>query len=147
MFGDTQANVYGVDAQTGAQLWKMKVDDHAFARITGAPTFANGRLYVPVSSVEEVPAARPNYACCTFRGSVVALDAATGVQLWKSYMIPDAPQIVGKNSAGTPHGSPPAPRSGRRRRSISPRTRSTSPPATPIQRRLRRPATPWSRST
>lgn len=102
MFGDTQANVYGLDAQTGAPLWKMKADDHAFARITGAPTFANGRLYVPVSSVEEVAGARPNYACCTFRGSVVALDAATGAQLWKSYMIPDPPQIVGKNSAGTP---------------------------------------------
>jgi polyvinyl alcohol dehydrogenase (cytochrome) len=102
LFGDIRANVYGVDAQTGAALWKVKVDDHAFARITGAPTFANGRLYVPVSSVEEVAGARPNYPCCTFRGSVVALDAATGRQHWKSYMIPDPPQVVGKNSAGTP---------------------------------------------
>ena len=100
LFGDVRANVYGVDAQTGAQLWKVKVDNHAFARITGAPTFADGRLYVPVSSVEEVAGARPNYPCCTFRGSVVALDAATGKQIWKTYMIPDAPQMVGKNSAG-----------------------------------------------
>ncbi len=102
LFGDTRANVYGLDAQSGAEIWKVKVDDHAFARITGAPTFANGRLYVPVSSVEEVAGARPNYPCCTFRGSVVALDPATGKQFWKSYMIPDAPQVVGKNSAGTP---------------------------------------------
>ncbi len=55
MFGDVRANVYGLDAQTGAQLWKIKVDDHAMARITGAPTYHNGRLYVPVSSTEEVP--------------------------------------------------------------------------------------------
>jgi polyvinyl alcohol dehydrogenase (cytochrome) len=102
LFGDIRANVYGVDAQTGAPLWKVKVDDHAFARVTGAPTFANGRLYVPVSSVEEVSGARPDYQCCTFRGSVVALDAATGKQIWKSYMIPEAPQMVGKNASGTP---------------------------------------------
>lgn len=102
LVGDIRATVYGVDAQTGAQLWKTKVEDHALARITGAPTFANGRLYVPVSSVEEVAGARPNYPCCTFRGSVVALDVTSGKQIWKSYMIPDPPQIVGKNSAGTP---------------------------------------------
>ena len=65
------------------------------------PTYANGRLYVPVSSIEEVAGARPNYPCCTFRGSVIALDAATGKQFWKSFMIPDPPKIVGKNSAGT----------------------------------------------
>jgi polyvinyl alcohol dehydrogenase (cytochrome) len=102
MFGDVGANVYGLDAQTGALLWKVEVDAHPVARITGAPTYANNVLYVPVSSIEEVPAARPAYPCCTFRGSVVALDAATGKQLWKSYMIPDEPKIVGKNSTGTP---------------------------------------------
>ena len=91
-----------MDAQTGEMLWKTKVDEHAAARVTGAPAFANGRLYVPVSSIEEVPGARPNYPCCTFRGSVVALDAATGKQIWKTYMIPEEPKIVGKNSAGTP---------------------------------------------
>lgn len=105
MFGDIRANVYGVDAQTGQPLWKIKVDDHAFARITGAPSLAGGRLYVPVSSVEEVSGARPNYPCCTFRGSVVALDAATGKQIWKTYMM-EEPKITGKNSAGTPQWKP-----------------------------------------
>ena len=106
MFGDVRANAYGVDAQSGALLWKTKVDEHASARITGAPSFANGRLFVPVSSIEEVPGARPNYPCCTFRGSVVALDAATGKQFWKTYMIAEEPKIVGKNSAGTPMWKP-----------------------------------------
>jgi len=106
MFGDVRANVYAVDAQTGSVIWKTKVDEHALARVTGAPSYLNGRLYVPVSSVEEVPAARPNYACCTFRGSVVALDAATGKQIWKTHMIPEEPKIVGKNSAGTPLWKP-----------------------------------------
>jgi polyvinyl alcohol dehydrogenase (cytochrome) len=102
MFGDVRANAYGLDAQTGTQIWKLKVDDHAMARVTGAPTYHNGRLYVPVSSTEEVPGANAKYPCCTFRGSVVAIDAATGKQLWKTYMIPEEPTIVGKNSAGTP---------------------------------------------
>ena len=105
MFGDIRALAYALDAQTGEQLWKVKVDDHAFARITGAPSYANGRLYIPVSSIEEVAGARPNYACCTFRGSVVALDAATGKQIWKTYMM-EEPKMVGKNSTGTPQWKP-----------------------------------------
>jgi polyvinyl alcohol dehydrogenase (cytochrome) len=106
MFGDVRANVYGLDAQTGMQLWKVKVDTHAMARITGAPTYHDGRLYVPVSSTEEVPGGNEKYPCCTFRGSVVALDAATGRQQWKTYMIPDEPKIVGKNAIGTPIWKP-----------------------------------------
>jgi polyvinyl alcohol dehydrogenase (cytochrome) len=102
MFGDVRANAYGLDAQSGAMLWKLKVDQHAMARVTGAPSYHNGRLYVPVSSTEEVPGASEKYPCCTFRGSVVAIDAATGQQLWKTYMIPEEPKIVGKNALGTP---------------------------------------------
>ena len=105
-FGDLKANVFAVDAVTGQQIWKKQVDTHAFARITGAPTLADGKLYVPVSSVEEVPAAQPNYECCTFRGSVVALEAATGAQIWKSYTVQEAPQLLGKTSKGTAQWGP-----------------------------------------
>src|SRR5207245_5828086 len=64
-FGDVKANVYALDAQTGALLWQMQADPHPFARITGAPALSGGRLFVPVSSVEEVPAQNVKYACCT----------------------------------------------------------------------------------
>ncbi len=100
-FGDIKGSAYAIDATSGELIWKKKVDDHAFARVTGAPTLHDGRLYVPVSSVEEVPAAQPKYQCCTFRGSVVALDAATGSEIWKSYTIPEAPQQAGTNATGT----------------------------------------------
>jgi polyvinyl alcohol dehydrogenase (cytochrome) len=100
-FGDMKANVFAVDASTGELIWRQRMDDHKFARVTGAPTLANGRLYVPVSSIEEAPAAQPTYECCTFRGSVVAVDAATGTQIWKSYTIAETPQQVGRNAQGT----------------------------------------------
>jgi polyvinyl alcohol dehydrogenase (cytochrome) len=100
-FGDSKANVTALDAETGEPLWKTHVDDHASARLTGAPLLHAGRLYVPVSSHEEVAAGNPKYECCTFRGSVVALDAVTGRQLWKTYAIADAPKPVRLNKNGT----------------------------------------------
>jgi polyvinyl alcohol dehydrogenase (cytochrome) len=82
-------------------IWKSKVEGHPAARVTGAPTLFSGVLYVPVSSIEEATGSRPNYECCTFRGSVVALDAANGRQIWKAYTIPEAPQPTTKNAIGT----------------------------------------------
>ena len=99
-FGDFGANVYALDPATGAELWQRDVEDHAGARITGAPVLHDDRLYVPVSSLEEALAADPGYACCTFRGSIVALDAATGDVAWKSYTIPEAPSPRGRNPDG-----------------------------------------------
>ena len=99
-FGDEKAMVHALDADTGKQIWQAKAEDHPMAILTGAPTLYAGRLYVPVSSYEEIGIA-PNYACCTFRGSVVALDAMTGKEVWKSYAIPQTPQPYRKNDAGT----------------------------------------------
>ena len=100
-FGDISAKAYAVDAETGAQLWSVKLDDHPVARVTGAPTLANGRLYVPMSSIEEVSGTASNYECCTFRGSVSALDAATGKVIWKGYSVPDPAAAYKKNKNGT----------------------------------------------
>ncbi len=99
-FGDFNAHVYALDAETGMELWTVEVDGHEGARITGAPVFYDGRLYVPVSSSEEGLAADPEYACCTFRGSLVALEGATGELVWKSYAIPDEPRPRGRNPEG-----------------------------------------------
>src|SRR5688572_29842806 len=100
-FGDAHAFVYALDVNTGQRRWKVKVEDHLDAMITGAVAFHNGRLYVPVSSLEEGTAAIPSYECCTFRGSLVSLDAASGKQLWKTYTIPQAPQRTTKTARGT----------------------------------------------
>jgi polyvinyl alcohol dehydrogenase (cytochrome) len=100
-FGDLRGNVYSLDITTGNLLWKTRADDQPLAVITGSPKFDAGRLYVPVSGRDEsIAATNPDYECCTFRGSVVALDAATGKRIWQAYTIPDEPKITGKNAKG-----------------------------------------------
>jgi polyvinyl alcohol dehydrogenase (cytochrome) len=100
-FGDAKAQVYALDAATGVLRWKVKAEDHLDAMITGAPALYAGRLYVPVSSLEEGTAIIPTYECCTFRGSIVALDAATGRQIWKTFTIAETAKRTKKSSAGT----------------------------------------------
>ncbi|MGD0298091.1 MAG: PQQ-binding-like beta-propeller repeat protein [Bryobacteraceae bacterium] len=91
-FGDQRANAYALDAPTGKLLWKVHLDDHFGARVTAASLLYKNVLYVPIASFEEVLPLSPTYECCTFRGSVVALNAATGKRIWKTYTIAQAPQ-------------------------------------------------------
>lgn len=105
-FTDAAARVYAVDAQTGQLLWSRRVDDHAAARGTGSPTLHDGVLYVPVSGVsEETASSQPDYECCTFRGSLTALDAITGEVVWKTYTLPP-PERRGTSSTGEPLWGP-----------------------------------------
>jgi len=105
-FSDAEATAYAVDAQTGQLIWQRKIDDHPAARGTGAPTLYEGRLYVPVSGVsEETASSSPDYECCTFRGSLTALDAATGEVIWKTYTLPE-PQRRGTSGTGKPLWGP-----------------------------------------
>jgi polyvinyl alcohol dehydrogenase (cytochrome) len=98
-FGDTGANIYALDAATGRELWSRQVDAHPFARITGSPTLYQNRLYVPVASLEETAASQQGYECCTFRGSMSALDVKTGATVWRTFTVPE-PRPMGANAAG-----------------------------------------------
>ena len=100
-FGDLKGNVYAVDVATGAQVWTTRVEDHALTKIVAAPVLYRGRLYVPVASSEEGASTSSRYPCCTFRGSVVALQADTGAVAWKTYLIADAPVPTRMSPAGT----------------------------------------------
>jgi len=93
--------LHALDAETGAVVWTVRVEDHPATRLTGSPTLYDGRLYVPLSSLEEVSLFNPNYACCTFRGGVAAVDAATGRILWKSHNIEQEPKQIGVSANGT----------------------------------------------
>lgn len=105
-FGDTKANLYAVDADSGVQLWRTKADDHPAATLTGSPVLYEGRLYVPVSSIEEFTGAFPTYPCCTFRGSIVAYSASDGERIWKAHTIREEPRPVRKNRRGVVQHGP-----------------------------------------
>lgn len=101
-FGDLLGRVYAMDALTGKLLWRTRPDDHANATITGSPTLFEGKLIVPISSLEVVTAADPQYACCTFRGSVVALDPDDGAMIWRHYTVDKEPVQSRITAAGVP---------------------------------------------
>jgi polyvinyl alcohol dehydrogenase (cytochrome) len=110
MFGDNNAEVFAGDAVTGRLIWRTHVDPNPLATITGAPLLAKDRLFVPISSGEEGSAINPYYECCKFRGNMVAVDVASGRQIWKTYAIPDVAKLIGKNARGVsmwgPSGAP-----------------------------------------
>ena len=104
-FSDFKANVYALDLKNQKLLWKKRVDDHEQATITGTLSLFNGHLYVPVSSTEIVNAMNPKYQCCTFRGSVVALNEQNGDLIWKTYTT-EEPKPQGFNKSNTQNFAP-----------------------------------------
>jgi polyvinyl alcohol dehydrogenase (cytochrome) len=94
------ANVIAVDRESGTLRWMTHVDDHPAAIITGSPVVFEGVVYIGVSSSEETLALDPTYPCCSFRGSIVALDEKTGAMLWKTFDMPDNGGKPGGYSGG-----------------------------------------------
>jgi polyvinyl alcohol dehydrogenase (cytochrome) len=106
LFGDLNGNVYGADAASGRPVWQTRIDLHAGAKIVGSLLLVEGRLFVAAAGNEEGWAADPHYPCCTFRGTLVALEARTGRQIWKVFTIPEEAHRTGVNSIGTPTWGP-----------------------------------------
>lgn len=104
-FGDWAGNAYAVKAFTGDLVWKVKADPHPSVVITGTPSLYRQTLYIPVSSLEEASAAAPGYPCCTFRGSVLALNSATGALKWRTWLVGE-PRPIGKNKTGVERFAP-----------------------------------------
>jgi len=97
-FADRSAVMYALNAESGELLWKTRPVEHLLASSTATPQFYKGVLYQGFSSIEESLVVDPNSVCCSFRGSVVALDAATGRTIWQSFTItePAKPTATGK---------------------------------------------------
>jgi polyvinyl alcohol dehydrogenase (cytochrome) len=83
------ADLIAVDVETGKKRWMTQLDAHPSALLTSSPVVVGDRIYMPVSSNEQTAAAQPGYVCCTFRGSIVAVDSRTGHIVWKTYTMPD----------------------------------------------------------
>ncbi len=105
-FADALANVYALSAQSGELIWKVRPVDHAASLATATPRYYNGVVYQAFSSFEETLGANPKYQCCTFRGSVVALDAAKGDTLWQSFTIPEPAKPTRTSPPGTQQYGP-----------------------------------------
>lgn len=112
VFTHGSARVWAIDKHTGQPVWSTQVDTHMAAIVTSTPSVHGDIIYVGVSSYEEAYAGfLPSaiYACCTFRGSVVALDKNTGTILWKTYMAPQHNPASGPDFSGNSvWGSSPA---------------------------------------
>tara|TARA_A100001037_G_scaffold306466_1_gene351740 strand:- start:17003 stop:18802 length:1800 start_codon:yes stop_codon:yes gene_type:complete len=105
-FADLMSWVYAVNATNGELVWSQKVGLHPNATTTAQPVLFDGTIFQPVSSLEVVPALDPDYPCCSFRGSIVALDARTGEQKWRTYTITEELVQTRINDAGTPNFGP-----------------------------------------
>jgi polyvinyl alcohol dehydrogenase (cytochrome) len=105
-FGDSAGNLYALDGATGKPLWKLSLDQHPAAKATSTPVFHQGRLYVGVSSLEEALAVSAGYVCCTFRGSVLAIQAVDGKVLWKRYLIDEEAKPQPRSKRGSAVSGP-----------------------------------------
>ena len=82
------ARVLSIDKTTGALRWQATVDPSPRAFVTTSPVIYNRRVYVGVTASDEsMTATVPNFQP-SFRGSVVALDEATGAVVWRFYTVP-----------------------------------------------------------
>jgi len=103
VFGDTGANAYALNAETGQLIWRHKADWTPTARVNGKVTLHDGVAYVPVTNYQEVlnmGGRTLEFPCCTARGAVVAYDLHTGERKWKTYTIDQRSEFIGL----TPNG-------------------------------------------
>jgi polyvinyl alcohol dehydrogenase (cytochrome) len=105
-FSDGGGTMYALNAQTGALLWKVRPADQFATTATATPRYYKGVVYQPYASFEEALGPDPKFGCCTFRGSVAAVDAATGKKLWQTFTISEEPKPTRKNAAGTQQFGP-----------------------------------------
>lgn len=106
-FGDSRGYLYAVNQYTGALKWATLLDTvNPDVEITGSPVVFGGRVYVGVSNKEAGYQQQDlNYPCCTARGQLVALDAATGAVVWRHYTVPPS-QPVGTWPSGATEYAP-----------------------------------------
>jgi polyvinyl alcohol dehydrogenase (cytochrome) len=96
------ARVFAVNKHTGAPMWVTQIDDTVMSFVTHSAIIADGMAIVGTASNEELVSAfvpKP-YWKFLFRGSVSALDVATGQIKWKTYMAPPVPAAFESGYSG-----------------------------------------------
>lgn len=105
-FAETRGTMYALNAETGQLIWKVQPVDHPATLATATPRYYKGVVYQGFSSFEETSSANPKYECCTFRGSVAALNAANGDKLWQSFTVAEPAKSTRTSPAGTQQYGP-----------------------------------------
>lgn len=107
---DFGGNTFALDAETGDLIWRADAKNDPNNAVTGTPTYFDGMLYVPLSSMEVVTAGRDSYGCCRSSGQVVAFNAETGEEVWRHRVIEEMATERGVNAKGAkmygPSGAP-----------------------------------------
>ena len=94
-------DMLGIDARSGALLWRTQVHPDPKGIMTGSPVLVGHTI---ITGVSASGASGPG---ATFRGAIVALDARTGAIKWRTYSLPDNGGVAG-GYAGATMFSPPA---------------------------------------
>ena len=141
-FGDGHANVFALDAQTGRQLWKVRVDDHVVARITAGVKYHDGPRLRAALGLRGVQRGQKDYPCCTGARRRCRARREHGqadledLQRRRAEAVEEEPE---RRAAVRALGRRHLGRADDRYRCAA---RSTSAPATPSRRRSRRSPTP-----
>jgi polyvinyl alcohol dehydrogenase (cytochrome) len=97
--GTFDGRIVALARDTGEPVWDTQIGDHPKAVIFGSPVVVDGLVVVGVASFEVFVTGNPN----TFRGHIVALDAATGAERWRFYVTAgDATQAAGVSIWSSP---------------------------------------------
>jgi polyvinyl alcohol dehydrogenase (cytochrome) len=105
LFGDQLGRFFALNQANGTLAWIKTLDSHPLAQITGSPIVYGDQIYVPMASHEENASADANYLCCTFRGSLTALNIADGAIVWRFYTVGE-PQPLDRQSKDDPVTGP-----------------------------------------
>lgn len=82
--GTGQPSLVALSLADGTPLWQTTLDGQQGSDVFGSPVVANGIVYIGTSARY----AEANLPGAADRGSVVALNAATGAIIWKAYTVP-----------------------------------------------------------
>ncbi|MDB5855022.1 MAG: hypothetical protein JWR22_3063 [Herminiimonas sp.] len=103
--GDLNGTLHAIDASSGKQVWKRFVGtDTAHHMITGTPVYADGNLFIPVSTLEVIATVFGKGLCCRSHGMVQAVNPYTGEAVWSFNVTPDAQVQPGNASRLGPNG-------------------------------------------
>ncbi|GGF47822.1 polyvinylalcohol dehydrogenase [Aliidongia dinghuensis] len=86
---EASGTILAIDKATGQLVWRTLVEPLRAALVTASPTVLGNLVYVGISSQEEGLAQQRTGYVPSFRGTIAALDVATGRVVWSFRTVPE----------------------------------------------------------